>query len=52
MNKSLIDIWLEKIEAANHHNLTRFVFIYKSEYHVSEWQKAKWREPVKVIFLI
>lgn len=51
MEKTLNDVWLEKIEAANLHNLTRFVFVYKLEYYISEWRKAKWCEPVKVRFL-
>ena len=51
MGKTLNDVWLEKIEAANLHNLTRFVFVHKLEYYISEWRKAKWCEPVKVLFL-
>ena len=49
MNKTLNDTWLEKIEAANHHNLTRFVFIYKSEYYFSEFRDGKeWSDPVEI----
>ena len=51
MGKTLNDVWLEKIESANLHNLTRFVFVYKLEYYISEWRKSKWCEPVKVRFL-
>jgi hypothetical protein len=51
MKKSLKEVWHSKIEAANLHNLTQFIFIYKLEYYISEWRKSKWTDPVKVRFL-
>lgn len=51
MNKTLIEVWGEKIDAANHHNLTEFIFVYKLEYYISKWEKLKWTEPHRVRFL-
>jgi len=51
MEKTLNEVWLSKIEVANLDGLTRFLFVYKLEYYISEWNKHKWSEPVKVRFL-
>jgi len=51
MEQTFNDVFLSKIEFANYHKLTRFIFVYRLEYYMSEWKKGKWSEPIKVKFL-
>jgi|GEM_PF-4412116 len=51
MTKTLYDTWIEKINIANHSNLTIFIFKFNDNTYITEWIKNQWRDPYLITTL-
>jgi hypothetical protein len=45
------DVLTKKIEYANEHNLTEFIFAWNGDLYYVAWQKNQWSEPREIHYL-